>query len=363
MIPLFDTYPALSQNLSRVPLMAGPTPVEAAPGLGERIGVPGLWVKRDDISGGLYGGNKVRKLEFLLARAVDAGVREVLTFGCAGSNHALATALYAKKIGLGAILLLVPQPNSRRVRENLLADFFAGARIRHFSHALAMAGGTAAELARGRRRTGRTPFVIPFGGSSPEGVAGYVNAAFELAAQVRAGQCPEPDEIWTPLGSMGTAAGLALGLWAAGLKSTVMGVRVVDSTFANPPGLTRLMARTAKVLHKADATFPEAPPQGSEPRIVDGFIGRGYGSFTRECMEAVGLAALEGISLEGTYTGKALGALAHRGRTARGMKKTVLFWNTANSRDLFPRIAGMDYRNLPKAVHRYFEELIQPLDR
>jgi len=133
--------------------------------------------------------------------------------------------------------------------------------------------------------------------------------------------------------------------------------------FDHEQGLSRLMARTAGTLHEADPSFPEALPRGAEARIVDGFIGPGYGSFTREGVEAARLAAGAGYYLEGTYSGKTLAALARQGRAGGGARRTVLFWLTANSRDLTPRVAGLDFSALPKSVHRYFTHLVQPLDR
>ncbi|MBW1988110.1 MAG: pyridoxal-phosphate dependent enzyme [Deltaproteobacteria bacterium] len=363
MIPLFDHHPAMASRLPRVPLLKWPTPVFCAERLGEAINVPGLYVKQDGFSGAVIGGNKVRKLEFILGRARALGARHVLTFGCAGSNHALATAVHAKTAGMGATLLLLPQANARYVRENLLAAHGAGARLVHCRTPLAMSAKTAVEALRARRATGAAPFVIPVGGSSPEGVAGFVSAAFELARQVEQGLLPEPDEIYLPMGSMGTAAGLALGIWAAGLKSRVMAVRVVDPTLANEAGLHLLVRRTSRLLQEAEPRFPD-PPAMARVKIVDGFLGQGYARFTREGAAAVVLAReTEGLSLEGTYTGKTLAALIYRARAGDLSGKTILFWNTHNARDLSPHVVSRDWRELPRPFHPYFKELVQPLDR
>src|SRR5262249_24482583 len=155
-----------------------------------------------DVSGEAYGGGKTRKLELLLADAVRAKCTRVVTSGGAGSNQAVATAAYGRALGLEVEVLLLPQPPSDHVRENLLAAHAFGASL------VAVASNEAIERAE-REATGA--YVIPTGGSTPLGNVAFVSAGFELAAQVRAGEMPEPDVIFIPLGTMGSAAGLAIG--------------------------------------------------------------------------------------------------------------------------------------------------------
>ena len=129
MIPLFERYPGMKDKLDHVPLGSFPTPVESLERLGREIGVNDLYVKRDDLSGEAYAGNKVRKLEFVLARVLAKGAKEVLTFGYAGSNHATATAVYAEQLGLRSISMLLPQPNADYVRRNLLLSYRCNAEL------------------------------------------------------------------------------------------------------------------------------------------------------------------------------------------------------------------------------------------
>lgn len=126
MIPLFKQYPLLEDKLPYVALGDFPTPVEKLDRLGADIGVDHLYIKRDDLSGKVYGGNKVRKLEFLLGHALRTEVKTVLTFGFAGSNHAVATAIYAHHVGLKSISMLMPQPNAHYPRRNLLMGYYCG---------------------------------------------------------------------------------------------------------------------------------------------------------------------------------------------------------------------------------------------
>ena len=351
MIELFATWPALARRLPYSALAEIPTPVQRLAHLGAHIGMPGLYVKRDDLSARPYGGNKVRKLEFLLGRALACGAARVQTVGAAGSNHALATAIYARQLGLASTLLLYHQPIARYVGRNLL---------------MARRQGASLELAASDRAAAaqrpRGVFNIPMGGSSTLGTLGFVNAGLELAAQVRRGELPEPARVYLALGTMGTAAGLLLGLRAGGLRSVLVAVRVVPPHVASPQKFARLHRNTLRLLRRLEPSFPPAPLEGIEFR--DEFFGDRYARFTVEGMRAVALAREhEGLSLEGTYTGKALAALLDDARRSRERRASpALFWNTVNSVAFPADLMQDDYRSLPPALHRYFVEPVQPLD-
>ena len=363
-IPLFSGYPRLAENLSRVPLGVFPTPVEKLTRFGPEIGLGDLYIKRDDQSGEEYGGNKVRKLEFLLGHALASGRKSVLTFGFAGSNHALATALYSRQLGLRCISLLLPQPNALYVRKNLLLSYGAGAELHFCRNMPELLTKTFSILLLKRLGEGCTPLVIPPGGSSCRGITGFVNAAFELKDQISAGKIPEPSRVYVAMGTMGTAAGLILGFAAAGLKSRVIPVRVVDEKYAHPKKLFRLVQQTNTFLIRHDPSFPRIPEAGKEVMIRQEYFGRKYALFTGEGMVALScLKEREGIVLEGTYTAKALAALIDDARAEPAKNEVVLFWNTYNSRDLSGGVAVEDYPRLPRGFHRYFEEEVQPLDR
>jgi len=233
MIPLFMHYPLLGEKLPYVSLGEFPSPVQKLDRLGGDLGINHLYIKRDDLSGKVYGGNKIRKLEFLLDNAVRAGAKEVLTYGSAGSNHCLATAIYAQQLGLRSISMLIPQPNAQYVRRNLLMSHHCGAEFHLHRNRSFVVLGTMYQLLRHRLKYRRFPQAIPFGGSSPLGVIGFVNAAFELKEQILKGEIPEPDRIYVASGSLGTATGLMLGLRAADLKSRLISVRVTDEKLVN----------------------------------------------------------------------------------------------------------------------------------
>lgn len=361
-LPLFDAFPELAGKIPHVPLASLPTPIEPLEPLSQNTGAR-LYVKRDDLTSPRYGGNKVRKLEFLLGRAVHDGAKAVLTFGAAGSNHALATAIYARALGLRSLSMLVPQPVAHSVRKNLLFGWKTGAELHHYTSNARVRLGVLYQMQRGRLRDGRYPQIIPAGGSSPLGALGFVNAAFELKAQIDAGLLPEPDLLFAASGTMGTVVGLYLGLKAAGLRTRVAAIRVTSPPYTSMEKARELFGATNALLHTASAAFPLLPFLESDFQLRNDFLGPGYGRYTEASAKAVRRAADGGLTLEGTYTGKAFAALLDAADSGALQGKTALFWDTYNSRDFSSEIAGIDYHALPKAFHRYFEDEVQPLDQ
>lgn len=363
-LPLFREYPELKEHIPHVLLATLPTPVEKLEEPGRAIGVADLYVKRDDLSGAVYGSNKVRKLEFLLGDAIKGKAREVITFGFAGSNHALATAIYANQLGLKSASLLMPQVNAHYVRRNLLAGHHYQARLCHYRNLPLLLLGMMWQLCRGRMTLGKFPHVIPAGGSCPLGIIAYVNAAMELKDQIAAGVLPEPDFVYLPLGSMGTSAGLILGLKVLGLKTRVIPVRVIEERIASPTRMLKLIRETTSFLCKFSPTFPRVTVSRDDLLIRNDCLGAGYAQFTDKGVKAANLVRTSaGIILNGTYSAKAFSAILDDANKRVLHGKKVLFWNTYNSRDLSAATGNVDYHDLPKAFHRYFEEDVQPLDR
>lgn len=357
-------YAGGGRPLPWLPLSALPTPLTEARGLAGVLGCASFHVKRDDLTNARYGGNKVRKLELLLADAQARGAKTVLTFGAAGSNHCLATAIHGAAAGFRCISMLVPQHNAHSVRRNLLCGHRAGAVLDLRLGKARVALGTAAHFKDALLGEGIFPSVFPPGGSSPLGALGYVNAALELAEQVAAGDCPEPDVLYVASGTMGTCVGLALGLSLTPLKTRVMGVAVTKPPYTSEAKATALHGSMAKLLGGlAPGLAAGIAPLSGNFTLRQGFLGEDYALYCEAGMEAVRLAHdLAGLKLEGTYTGKALSAALHDGRAGALRGKHVLFWNTYNSADFSAEIAELDYHELPAALHRFFEEPVQPLD-
>lgn len=361
-LPLFKVYPDLEQKLSYVSLGNFPTPIEKLYALGRRLGLRNFYVKQDGVSGQVYGGNKVRKLEFLLAQALHKKAKTVLTFGCAGSNHCLATAIYAKQLGLKSVAMLIPQLNAEYVRKNLLGMHQTGMDLYYYENSKKVKAWLGWQVAKKFLISGRLPYIIPPGGSDLLGTIGFVNAAFELKEQIISGEIPEPDYIYVPTGTMGTAVGLALGLKAAGLRTKVIAVRVISEEFSNLEKMEELFRMTNYYLHELDESFPLFELSEDDIEIRHEFWGRQYARFTKEGMAAIQIMSkLEGIGLDGTYTGKTLAAIIEDSKNKAFQKKVILFWNTYNSRHL--RTSGISYEQLPEGLHRYFTENVQALDR
>lgn len=372
MIPLFEYYPALKESVAHTALAQLPTPV--APLVINGVDAKTLHVKRDDLSGEPYGGNKVRKLEFLLGQAVKDGVKTVMTFGAAGSNHALATAIYSRPLGLRCISMLVPQVNAHSVQRNLLRGHLAGADLHHYLGRKHVALGALYHFNREMLRHGQFPRVIPPGGSSPVGCLGFLNAALELRAQVDAGALPTPDVIYVASGTMGTCVGLLMGLQLAGLNTRVMAIRVTDPPYTSPERARGLYAATNSLLRAMDGSIPDLRFPEEQFTLRDEFLGEKYSLYTAEGMAAVARAREAeqpgvstprtggGLKLEGTYTGKAFAALLSDSEAGALRSKHVVFWNTYNSRDFSKEIEGIDYHLLPQDFRRYFEEPVQPRD-
>lgn len=338
---LFRRFPALAEYIPWIPLASVPTPVQ-------RIGLPGaeLWVKRDDLSGEPYGGNKVRKLEFVLAEAKRRGAERLITVGAAGSHHALATTVYGSRLGFQVTLVLFPQPLTPHVRDVLLLDHAFGAELRWAPRMEVIPA--AALLARFAHRRERCFFIAP-GGSDPLGTLGYVDAALELAEQIEAGELPLPSTVHLAAGTLGTTAGLALGLAIAGLPIRIRATRIASRLLTNSGALRRLVVRTAKLLERWGVPIPAAGEVLDRVELVHDHIGAGYGHPTSAEAGARRLASA-GLVLDPTYTAKAAADVLACLDESRG--GVPLFWHTLGAAEP-PRPDRVDAPELPASFRRY----------
>jgi 1-aminocyclopropane-1-carboxylate deaminase/D-cysteine desulfhydrase-like pyridoxal-dependent ACC family enzyme len=333
---LAERWPRLEQ-LARVSLTTLPTPVHALPTIARRLDA-GVWIKRDDLSAPRYGGNKVRKLEYLLGEAQRRAADTILTTGAVGSHHVFATALYGRQLGFSVHAALSPQPYHRHVEEQLRADLGVGALL-YPAAGLPKVARKLAELALKLRLQGRKPFLIPHGGSTPLGTLGYVNAGLELAQQIDAGLCPDPQAVYVACGTCATAAGLALGLAAGGVRTEVVAVRVTEVLFANRLNLRRLVHGAESLLRSIEPQFPRVGGVALDSLVLsDQEFGRGYGLSTPVAEAAAHVAESEGIILDATYTSKAFARLLLDADTAR-RGQNLLFWHTLSSAPMLPFLA------------------------
>ena len=265
---------------------------------------------------GAWGGNKVRKLEWLLPEARRRGTKVLFTVGGIGTHWGLACARYGAEHGFRTVLGLVDQPVDDHVRAQRSRLESSGAELHRYRDAARLKL-AAPWLMASNISGGKLPWYLPAGGSNPVGTLGYVETALEIAEQVGRGELPEPGTVVVPVGSGGTVAGLALGFRIAGLRSRVFGVIVNDAFRLDAPVLARLANRTGDLLRERGA--------GGVPRLAPGdltarddWLGRTYGDPTPASVRMVEAAAATGRELEPVYTGKALAAISDLGAELPG---------------------------------------------
>lgn len=318
-------------EIPRIALGHEPTPIEFLGRLTEHLGGAEIWIKRDDCTGLAFGGNKVRKLEYLLAEACAQGHDTVITVGGVQSNHARQTAAAAARLGLRCELVLPRLVAGRdeiyESNGNLLLDRLLGARVHLVADSRAAATRVGALLDE-LRRSGHSAAFFPAGGSTATGSLGYVRAMVELARQVgERGLCF--DRIVLAVSTGGTLAGLVVGRALAALSTRITGIAVSGSAEEASLVAGSLIAGTAARLGI------EVSDPGFEVR--DGFLGEGYGLETPGMREALGTCArLEGLLLDPVYTGKAMAGLFDLVRRGElGRETSVLFWHTGGTPALF----------------------------
>jgi len=302
------------RKFRKFPLSTYPTPLEAAPKLGAELGVE-LMIKRDDAVELALGGNKVRKLEFLVGDAISKGYDTLITTGAMHSNHARLTAAAAVKAGMRAYLVLTP-PGSKELKGNLLLDKLLGAKV-VFTESDPVK--EMERLADELRERGLRPYVIPAGGASSIGVLGYVEAALELIEQSRA-LGKRIDYVVLADGTCAMHAGLLLGLRAAGATEVnVVGISVGKAK-GDAKGVVRRLISEASELLGIDN-----PVRDNDIIVFDDYVFGGYGKITGEVVDAMKLAARkEAIILDPVYTGKAFAGLIDLARNGYFPKNSVV---------------------------------------
>lgn len=319
---LFSLFPRLADRVQPIPLGQWPTPIERIRGADFS---QNLWVKRDDRSSALYGGSKVRNLEWILGDARARGATTLLTTAAWGSHMVLALALHGRAHGFNVAAALYPQPMSPEVESTLSKTRAAGAEIIQTSGYVGVPFALD-RLRRAAKARGASPtyFVFP-GGASPVGSLGYFQAAFELRDAVRRGELPEPDYLFCAAGSAGTLVGLVEGMAAAGLRTHLVAVRVVPKIAQLGPWIALMRRRFRRLL--AEIGVPLAAPRPFT--LLHQFLGDGYGHSTADADRALIEAhRLHGLRLESTYTAKAFAGMASFVKSIDRRDANILFLNT-----------------------------------
>lgn len=302
-----------------------PTPVEAIPRLTAEIKGPRLLVKRDDQTGLAFGGNKTRKLEYLLAEAQNQGAQTLITAGAVQSNHCRQTAAAAARFGMDCILVLFGTPPDPPDANHLL-HYLLGAEIIYTERE-----GIESRLEavfQDTSDTGRKPYLIPYGGSNPTGAMGYVNAMAELAEQNI-----HPDWIVFASSSGGTQAGMLVGARKSGYNGKILGISVDEPAEALIQTVADLASETAAYIGE-DWTF-----SASEVLVNEDYIGGGYAVMGEPEINAIHLfAQTEALLLDPVYTGRAGAGMIDLIRQGFFKKTdTVLFWHTGGGPALFAK--------------------------
>jgi len=317
-------------ELPRFPLANLPTPLEEAPRLSTALGGVRVLVKRDDLTGLALGGNKTRKLEFLLGDALARGATVMLTEGPVQSNHCRQTAAAAARAGLQCILVLSSPVDRPPVQGNLLLDALLGAEV-HLVRDRAERAARLMQLAQACVERGERPYVVPTGGSTPLGVAAYIHATLELVHQLTE-RNQRPTHLFVASStSGGTHAGLALGAKLLGEPFRVVGVAVEHDGEAIRHRVVNLANEAADLFGLPVRLDPE------DVTVEDRWIGPDYGVPDAATIEAMLLAArTEGLVLDPVYTGKAMAALVGYARTgALQPGETVVFVHTGGTPAIF----------------------------
>ena len=312
---------------ARISLGHFPTPLDELPRLSEALGGPRLYVKRDDMTGLATGGNKTRKLEYLMADALQQEADTVITCGAAQSNHARQTAAAAARCGLRSVLVLGPMAPPETT-SNLLIDDLVGARVRWAGDRdrhVVMEG-----VADEERAAGRTPYIIPYGGSNAIGASAYVDAFEELTRQLLERDL-RMDHVVFASSSGGTQAGMVTGARAVNYQGRVLGISVDEDREALHQTVLGL---TERITAHLDLRFDIDP---DTVRVNDDYLGKGYGIMGDPEREAIRLVAeTEGLLLDPVYTGRAMAGLIDLIRKDTfSHEEKVLFWHTGGTAGLF----------------------------
>jgi len=355
---IFGAYPKLEQSIPWVLLGNLPTPVERMSKLGDSLGYPSLWVKRDDLSSTKMGGNKVRIMEFLLAAMKASGKKVAISPGALGSNQIMSSGIYGHELGLKIVGVFFKQCQTDYMCKHMLVDKSMGVEFNHVNSPYAVPFAILYHYLKNFDWSKmQAPFYIPTFGSSSTCAFGYFNAMFELKKQIDAKMLPSPDYIFVTAGTGGTMAGIQLGAKVLGINTKTVGVRITDYIACNERLVASIINRAYRHLKKAGADLVPMKFTAKDIIMIHDFFGGEYAAITEEGKAAKKLAAeVEGLVLDTTYTAKTMAAMLKYLKEHDLKDKNILFWHTYNTRDLTkfldPKLSSKD---LPQDFQCYFQ--------
>jgi len=364
---LFQLYPQLEGKIPWVPILTNtPTKIERLEKLESNLGLKRtkIYIKRDDKNHDIYGGNKLRKFEFIFGKAQKKNKKGMITIGGYGSNHCLACAIMSNQFGLKCNLFLFPQPLTWHVQRCLLLYDYFNAKLHHNKSFFGLALNAIFFKIMHPKHYAMLPggsLLLGFG--SPTGTLGFVEAVIELKSQIEKGEIEEPDIIFVAAGTCGTAAGLIAGCKLMGMKTRVHAVAVSMDWIVKTSTIAKNANKALKILQKKDKSVPNIHVNEEDFKLIKGYLGSEYGTKTKRGQNAVDkVMELEGkykgFKLETTYTGKTLAAMLDYLDSDEIKDKVVLFWNTYNSNDLtkYLKEIQFNYKKLPKKFYKFYEE-------
>jgi D-cysteine desulfhydrase len=347
---LHREFPELAR-LPFCPMLHGPTPVDNLDHLANYWGRKGIFIKRDEFSSPVYGGNKIRKYEYIFGEVFERGDTHIITTGGLASTQVTATAVLTKAMGLRFTAVLFDQPWTKFGAHAILANQAAGAE-------LVYAGSywnTFSQAWQAKKtRYPNNSYFIMLGSSTPLPNLGYVDAAFELAEQIRRKEIPQPDAIVLPSGTCGTQAGLALGFAYLGLPIEVIGVRISTVLTGNTAFVRTLSNATARYLKKITSGFQKRKLEPYRVKMFHEAVGPGYGEPTVDSKEGAEMfRQVTGYPGEVTYTGKVMVAMRALARHPDYRTKNLMLWNTLTATP--PSIVGSNPRILHPTLRKAVE--------
>jgi D-cysteine desulfhydrase len=350
--PLFKHFKSLAFKIPWLPLGHLPTPLVKLVNLSEEF-KGNIWLKNDGLSHPVYGGNKIRKFEFIFAEATRKKKKRILTGGGLGSNHVVASSMVAKELDMKTTACLFCQPIDEHVRENLLLNLYFGTGMKFCGDFFGVALSFIGSYMKYALLDLKPPFFIYPGGSSKRGILGYLNAGMEIYEQTKGNSDPSLDALFVACGTGGTFAGLLLAKKLFRHPWDIYGVRVTPRNIVSREKVAEEVNTTVRWLHHLEPSLPLIRMSPREVALVEDYLGRGYGAHTKEGEEAVTLLReKENLRLENTYTGKAMAALFDYAR--ENQKRNILFINTFSSAPLEEKLRNINYHRLPEKFHFCF---------